>query len=360
MPGTTSTLPLFYFQARQDAAVWLHQVGLRREVGIVPTLLVGEVFLVDDRCRVTVIPDVRSLLQGFPAVHSSLLTAANPLHPCDARPARPSHPGSGKCSARCFETQAEHRLRLDCRAGNDTTSAIAEVLKVPQALVQLADPACDDIVRLHTSAAGQRAAAGLPPPESSRSNPLTILALEGQQTLARRDAVRREEAAARQRRRAAAGTPWWQPWRRASEQSEHPQPSNSNSSISARPAAEAPPLGPPRLSSMPWGMALSVLDRHPGQVVLQPDAQQVCVKLIALQSACPTTHFLHRFRIALMCKAARCTGAACGAAARCQAGQVPAGALQVGKPSLLGPERQPSHTHAAPSLTGHRQLVDHD
>jgi hypothetical protein len=157
------------------------------------------------------------------------------------------------------------------------------VLKVPQALVQLADPACDDVVRLHTSAAGQRAAAGLPP-ESSRRNPLAALALEGQQTLARRDALLREEAAARQRRRAAAGPPWWQPWRRASKQSARSQPSSSSSSssISAGPAVgDLPPLGPPRLSSMPWGIALSVLNRHPGQVVLQPDAQQVCMSLVA-------------------------------------------------------------------------------
>ena len=161
---------------------------------------------------------------------------------------------------------------------------------MPQALVQLADPACDDVVRLHTSAAGQRAAAGLPP-ESSRRNPLTALALHGRQTLARRDALLREEAAARQRRRAAAGPPWWQPWRRASEQPEHSQPQRS-SSISAGPAVgDLLPLGPPRLSSMPWGMALSVLDRHPGQVVLQPDAQQVGVPVAASQSACSCMHF---------------------------------------------------------------------
>jgi hypothetical protein len=55
------------------------------------------------------------------------------------------------------------RAALRRRTANDMAAAVAEALQVPRAYVQLADPTCEAELRMHTSAAGQHAAAGLPP-----------------------------------------------------------------------------------------------------------------------------------------------------------------------------------------------------
>lgn len=251
--------------------------ALRSELGIVPAVLVGDVFSAEKR-RAAAVSPVADCSTEHKASYS-ILTGKN-----------------NSCYCR--------------RSQGDLGSAVAEMLHLPRSFAQLADPFSDEPVHMHTSFDSARAAAGLPKltghpgrlfgwPPAGSMRVVDALALQGRCILAYRDAVRQAEAAAKRQRAAAAAAaagstgsrPWWQPWQRFNDVMKP----GSGGGSSAQHGAEAPeapqrwqrfselpPQGLPRLSSLNMGIALKLLDAHPGHALLMPDAKQVCVLSIEL------------------------------------------------------------------------------
>jgi hypothetical protein len=236
------------------------RAALREEVGVVPTVAVGDVFFATSRCCPAVMYRPRRRCGVLHLVERQQRAAHAAC--CGLQPL----PDLRNCSAELLKGW----LISDEPAGSNGTAP-----QLQGSVQPAAESPSDMQVALYTS----EDAALLRPSRQVR------------RAVARRNAVRRAEAAeaAAAGRISSPSRPWWRPWQRARRQDARPDDGARTKPAAAEAAPQQRQMTPDisdfqarleerkSLSAMSWGMALTVaLEKCAGRALLQPDPVQVC------------------------------------------------------------------------------------